>query len=66
MVIETYEQRVGPESGAKVVACAWTDPDFMTAIKKDCSAVIDQEFGYKGRQGGHINVVVCMLCSCYP
>ena len=76
VVIENYEHKVGPQNGAKVVARAWTDPEFMAAIKEDCSAVIDQEFGFKGRQGEHImaventpnihNVVVCTLCSCYP
>ena len=76
VVIENYEHKVGPRNGAKVVARAWTDPQFMAAIKEDCSAVIDQEFGFKGRQGEHImaventpdihNVVVCTLCSCYP
>ena len=76
VVIENYEHKVGPKNGAKVVARAWIDPEFMAAIKEDCSAVIDQEFGFKGRQGEHImaventpnihNVVVCTLCSCYP
>ncbi len=76
VVIDTYEHKVGPRNGAKVVARAWTDPDFLAAIKEDCSAVIDREFGYGGRQGEHIvaventpdvhNVVVCTLCSCYP
>ena len=76
VVIETYEHKVGPQNGAKVVARAWVNPEFMAVIKEDCSAVIDQEFGYKGRQGEHImaventpdvhNVVVCTLCSCYP
>ena len=76
VVIENYEHKVGPRNGAKVVARAWIDPEFMAAIKEDCSAVIDQEFGFRGRQGEHImaventpdihNVVVCTLCSCYP
>ena len=75
-IVDAFETKVGPQNGAKVVARAWTDPEFMAAIKEDCSAVIDQEFGYKGRQGEHImaventpdvhNVVVCTLCSCYP
>ncbi|MEK9723692.1 MAG: nitrile hydratase subunit alpha [Rhodospirillaceae bacterium] len=76
VVIDTYEHRVGPRNGARVVARAWVDPDFMAAIKEDCSAVIEREFGFGGRQGEHIvaventpdvhNVVVCTLCSCYP
>lgn len=76
VVIDNYERKVGPQNGARVVARAWVDPDFRAAIKKDCSAVIEKEFGYGGRQGEHIvaventpdvhNVVVCTLCSCYP
>jgi len=76
VVIDTYEHKVGPQNGAKVVARAWLDADFMAAIKDDCSAVIDEAYGYGGRQGEHIvaventdsvhNVVVCTLCSCYP
>ena len=75
-VIETYEHKVGPQNGAKVVVRAWQDPEFLTAIKEDCSTVIEQEYGYSGRQGEHIkaventpeihNLVVCTLCSCYP
>ena len=76
VVIENYEHKIGPLNGARVVTRAWTDPEFMAAIKEDCSAVIEKEFGYSGRQGEHIiaientpdvhNVVVCTLCSCYP
>ena len=76
VIIETYEHKIGPQNGAKVVARAWGDCKFLAAIKEDCSAVIEQEYGYKGRQGEHIvaventldvhNVVVCTLCSCYP
>lgn len=76
VVIDTYEHKVGPRNGARVVARAWCDLDFLAAIKKDCSALIEQEFGFGGRQGEHIvaventsdihNVVVCTLCSCYP
>ena len=75
-MIETYEHKVGPQNGAKVVVRAWQDPEFLTAIKEDCSTVIEQEYGYSGRQGEHIkaventaeihNLVVCTLCSCYP
>ena len=76
VVIDNYEHKVGPQNGARVVARAWVDPTFRAAIKEDCSAVIEQEFGFRGRQGEHIvaventpdvhNVVVCTLCSCYP
>jgi nitrile hydratase subunit alpha len=73
--IKTYEQSVGPMSGAKVVARAWTDPDYRARLLADGTAAI-AEMGYKGPQGEHIvvlenapevhHVVVCTLCSCYP
>ena len=76
VLIDTYEHKVGPRNGARVVARAWKDAAFMSAIKEDCSAVIRDAFGFEGRQGEHIvaventpdvhNVVVCTLCSCYP
>ena len=74
-IIETYETKIGPRNGAHVVAKAWTDPAFKTALLKDATAVVS-EMGYYGRQGEHIivventdevhNIVVCTLCSCYP
>jgi nitrile hydratase subunit alpha len=73
--IKTYEQSVGPMNGAKVVARAWTDPDYRALLLADGTAAI-AEMGYKGPQGEHIvvlentpavhHVVVCTLCSCYP
>ena len=73
--IKTYEQSVGPMNGAKVVARAWTDPDYRARLLTDGTAAI-AELGFKGPQGEHIvvlentaavhNVVVCTLCSCYP
>jgi nitrile hydratase subunit alpha len=73
--IKTYEQSVGPMNGAKVVARAWTDPDYRARLLADGTAAI-AELGYKGPQGEHIvvledtpsvhHVVVCTLCSCYP
>jgi nitrile hydratase len=73
--IKTYEQSVGPMNGAKVVARAWTDPDYRARLLADGTAAI-AELGFKGPQGEHIvvlentaavhNVVVCTLCSCYP
>ena len=74
-IIETYETKIGPRNGAHVVAKAWTDPAFKTALLKDATAVVS-EIGYYGRQGEHMivventdevhNIVVCTLCSCYP
>ena len=76
LLIDNYEHKVGPRNGARVVARAWVDQDFKASIKKDCSQVIKENFGFEGRQGEHIvaventgkthNVVVCTLCSCYP
>ena len=73
--INTYERDVGPLNGAKVVARAWTDPEYRARLLDDGTAAI-AELGFKGPQGEHIvvlpnedkvhNVVVCTLCSCYP
>jgi nitrile hydratase subunit alpha len=73
--ISTYEKDVGPLNGAKVVAKAWTDPDYRARLLEDGTAAIG-ELGFKGPQGEHMvvvanedkvhNVVVCTLCSCYP
>ncbi|MFN7165444.1 MAG: nitrile hydratase subunit alpha [Pannonibacter sp.] len=74
-LIETYETRVGPKNGARVVAKAWTDPAYRQRLLTDATAAI-AELGYTGRQGEHMvaventpdrhNLVVCTLCSCYP
>jgi nitrile hydratase len=74
-LIETYETKVGPRNGAKVVARAWSDPDYLARLRADATAAI-AELGYSGRQGEHMvavenapgkhNLVVCTLCSCYP
>jgi len=73
--IETYETKVGPRNGARVVAKAWTDPRFREWLQKDATAAI-ASFGFGGRHGDHMvalentsdthNIVVCTLCSCYP
>lgn len=74
-IIDTYENRIGPNNGALVVARAWSDPGFRAALLDDATAVIS-EMGFYGRQGEHVvaventqtrhNMVVCTLCSCYP
>jgi nitrile hydratase subunit alpha len=74
-IITAYETNVGPLNGAKVVARAWTDPQYRQRLLEDGTAAI-KELGFSGRQGEHIvvventatthNVVVCTLCSCYP
>ncbi|SON56193.1 High-molecular weight cobalt-containing nitrile hydratase subunit alpha [Hartmannibacter diazotrophicus] len=74
-IVETYETRVGPRNGARVVAKAWADPEFAEWLKQDATAAI-ASLGYTGRQGEHMravfntpdthHLVVCTLCSCYP
>jgi nitrile hydratase len=74
-IVETYERKVGPRNGARVVARAWTDPAFKARLLKDAAAAI-AELGYGGAQGEQMvvlensprihNLVVCTLCSCYP
>lgn len=74
-LIETYEHNVGPRNGSRVVARAWSNPDFKQRLLQNGSAAI-AEFGYTGRQGEDMvvlensdkvhNMVVCTLCSCYP
>jgi len=74
-IIETYEHKVGPRNGARVVARAWSDPAYKARLMEDATAAI-AELGYGGRQGEHMvaventpdvhNIVVCTLCSCYP
>ncbi len=74
-LIQTYEHKVGPQNGARVVARAWTDPDYKEWLLRDATAAI-ADMGYHGRQGEHMyvventaevhNLVVCTLCSCYP
>jgi nitrile hydratase len=74
-ILDAYQNRIGPQNGADVVARAWSDPDFRTALLLDATAVV-ADLGYFGRQGEHIvvlentpdthNMVVCTLCSCYP
>ncbi|MEA2380965.1 MAG: nitrile hydratase subunit alpha [Solirubrobacteraceae bacterium] len=74
-LIETYETRVGPHNGARVVAKAWADPEYRAWLFSESGAAI-ASLGYVGRQGENIvalentpdvhNMVVCTLCSCYP
>ena len=75
VLIDTYQTKVGPRNGARVVARAWVDPAFRDRLLRDATAAI-AELGYSGRQGEHMiavantsgrhNIVVCTLCSCYP
>ena len=74
-LIDTYEKKVGPQNGARVVARAWSEPEYRAWLLKDATAAI-ASMGFIGRQGEHMtaventrqvhNLVVCTLCSCYP
>lgn len=74
-LIDTYETKVGPRNGARVVAKAWADAAYRERLRTDATAAI-AELGFTGRQGEHMvalentpeqhNMVVCTLCSCYP
>ena len=75
VIVDTYETKIGPRNGARVVARAWSDPAFKARLLEDGAKAI-AELGYGGRGGEHIavventdathNMVVCTLCSCYP
>ncbi|SDE42052.1 nitrile hydratase [Variovorax sp. CF079] len=75
VLIDTYQTKIGPRNGARVVAKAWTDPAFRDWLLEDATAAI-ASLGYTGRQGEHMvavantdtqhHMVVCTLCSCYP
>jgi nitrile hydratase len=74
-LVDTYETKVGPRNGAKVVAKAWTDPAFKQRLMENPTSAL-AELGFIGRQGEDMvvlentesvhNLVVCTLCSCYP
>ena len=74
-IIDTYQNRVGPLNGAKIVAKAWTDEKFKSSLLDNTDQVL-KDMDLDGRQGEHVvvventetthNLVVCTLCSCYP
>ena len=74
-LVDTYENKVGPRNGARVVARAWVDPAYKQRLLNDATAAIE-ELGFSGLQGEDMavventpevhNLVVCTLCSCYP
>ncbi|MEP3231323.1 MAG: nitrile hydratase subunit alpha [Hyphomicrobiales bacterium] len=75
VIVDTYENQVGPRNGAEVVAKAWSDPEFLAWLRTDATAAVNS-LGFEGRQTEHMKVVentdnvhhmvVCTLCSCYP
>jgi nitrile hydratase len=74
-ITRRYESEIGPMNGAKVVARAWTDPQYKQRLLAGATAAI-AELGFGGAEGEHMvaventpgihNVIVCTLCSCYP
>ena len=74
-LVDTYEHKIGPRNGAKVVAKAWVDPEYKKRLLTDATAAI-KELGFSGLQGEDMvvventpevhNLIVCTLCSCYP
>jgi len=75
VLVDTYEHKIGPRNGARVVARAWVDPDYKKRLMTNAAAAI-AELGYTSGQGEHMvavengpkvhNLIVCTLCSCYP
>ena len=75
VLVDTFENKVGPRNGARVVARAWVDPSYKKLLLEDAPTAI-AELGYTSGQGEHMvvlentpevhNLVVCTLCSCYP
>jgi nitrile hydratase len=74
-IVAHFEENLGPMNGAKVIAKAWTDPEYRTRLLTDGTAAI-ADLGFGGPEGEHVvvlentadvhNLVVCTLCSCYP
>src|SRR6202165_849900 len=75
-LIDTYEHKIGPRNGARVVARAWVDPAYKKRLLADAAPAIAELGIPTGLQGEHMlvlentpkvhNLVVCTLCSCYP
>jgi nitrile hydratase subunit alpha len=75
VIVDAYETKIGPRNGARIVAKAWTDPEFKRRLLADATAAV-RALGHENRVGDHLtalentpkrhNMVVCTLCSCYP
>jgi nitrile hydratase len=75
VLVDSYQHKIGPRNGARVVARAWSDSAYKQRLLADADSAIG-ELGYGGMQGEHMvvventprvhNLVVCTLCSCYP
>ena len=74
-IVEAFETKIGPHTGARIVARAWSDPEFKRRLLEDATAAVNAE-GHVSPVGSHLfaventarvhNMVVCTLCSCYP
>lgn len=74
-LVDSYEHKIGPRNGARVIARAWVDANYKQRLLTEATAAI-AELGFSGSQGEHMvaventskthNVIVCTLCSCYP
>lgn len=74
-IVSYYEEKIGPKSGARVVAKAWTDPAFKARLLANgLEACAELGLGGPETEYLHVvensptvhNVIVCTLCSCYP
>lgn len=74
-IVENYETKIGPHNGARIVARAWSDPEFKKRLLEDATEAVKAE-GHLSPVGTHLiaientekkhNMIVCTLCSCYP
>jgi nitrile hydratase len=78
-VLGYFESEMTPLNGQKIVARAWTDPEFADLLVSDTPAAVaqlDLPVGMAGAEGEHLaavrnepgvhNLVICTLCSCFP
>ena len=75
LIVEQYEEKIGPHIGAKIVAKAWVDKNFKYELLQNSTKAISK-MGLIGFSSEHMvvlentskihNLVVCTLCSCYP
>lgn len=78
-VLNHFETVAGPFNGAKIVARAWTDPEYKKRLLENTPEAIKElnfPLGMDGAEGEHMkavansqsvhNLVICTLCSCYP
>jgi nitrile hydratase len=74
-IVEACETQIGPHNGARIVARAWSDPEFKRRLLEDATAAANS-LGLVSPVGSHLialentprthHMVVCTLCSCYP